>query len=291
MSRILITGATGKYGYAVIESLLKKGVDQKVIYAMVRNEGKTQLLSSLGVNIILGDYDDYNSMINAFSDIDKLLFVSSGEMKKRSEQHKQVIKAAKKAGVKHILYTSQIHRTDNPNSPMKFVMKSHLATEIAIMKSGMNYTILRNGLYLDMLPIFLGKNVIEKGIFLPAGNGKITFTLRSEMAETAANIINSEEHKNKIYNISSKAVSFLEIATMIYQITNKNITYISPHLDTFIKTAINSGISKEYAKMLGGFAMAAQQGELESENSQMERFLGRKPTSVEEFLQKMYKSW
>lgn len=209
-------------------------------------------------------------------------------MKKRSEQHKQVIKAAKKAGVKHILYTSQIHKTDSPSSPMKFVMKSHLVTEIAIMKSGMNYTILRNGLYLDMLPLFLGKSVIENGIFLPAGNGKIAFTLRNEMAETAANIISSEEHKNKIYNISNIGVSFLEIASMIHHITNKNITYVSPDIDTFIKTTVDSGIPKEYAKMLGGFAMAAQQGELEGENYQIEKLLGRKPTSVEEFLEKMY---
>lgn len=289
MNKILITGATGNYGCALIEALIKKGIDKKTIYAMVRDEAKAKLLLPSGVNIIFGDYNDYSSMITAFSGIDKLFFVSSSEMTKRSEQHKQVIKAAKKAGVKHIFYTSQIHKTDNPNSPMKFVMKSHLATEIAIMKSGMNYTILRNGLYLDMLPLFLGKNVIEKGISLPAGNGKIAFALRNEMAETAANIICSDEHKNKIYNISGKGVSFIEIATMIYQITNKNITYVSPDLETFIKNATISGMPKEYAKMLGGFAMAAQQGELENQNSQMEKFLGRKSASVEEFLQKIYK--
>ena len=181
MEKILITGATGNYGYTVIEELLKNGVDKKSIYAMARDEVKAKLLTPFGVNIVFGNYNDYNSMINAFAGIDKLLFVSSGELGNRSEQHRQVVKAAKNAKVKHILYTSQIHKTDNPSSPMKFVMKSHLATEIAIMKSGMNYTILRNGLYLDMLPLFLGDKVIENGIFLPAGNGGIAFTLRSEM--------------------------------------------------------------------------------------------------------------
>ena len=157
MEKIVITGSTGNYGKAVIEALIKNGVNTNFIYAMVRDEAKAADLKSLGINLVFGDYDDYNSMINLFSGIDKLLFVSSDEMKNRSKQHKQVVKAAKYARVKHILYTSQIHKTDNPSSPMKFVMKSHLATEIAIMKSGMNYTILRNGLYLDMLPLFLGK--------------------------------------------------------------------------------------------------------------------------------------
>lgn len=289
MNKILITGATGNYGYVVIEALLKKGVDKKRIYAMARDKAKAKLLTEFGVNIVFGDYDDYQSMINAFSGIDKLLFVSSGEMKNRTIQHKQVVKAAKKAGVKHILYTSQIHETDNPKSPMKFVMKSHLATEIAIMKSGMYYTILRNGLYLDMLPMFLGTNVIENGIYLPAGNGKIAFTLRSEMAEAAAKIINSDGHKNKIYDVSGIGVSFLEIASMIHHFANKNITYVSPDLDTYIKAAIDSGIPKEYAKMLGGFALAAQQGELGGKNSKIETLLERKPTSVKDFLEKMYK--
>jgi NAD(P)H dehydrogenase (quinone) len=288
MERILITGATGNYGYTVIEKLLKNGVDKKSIYAMARDEVKAKLLTPFGVNIVFGNYNNYNSMIDAFSGIEKLLFVSSGEMGNRSEQHRQVVKAAKNARVKHIFYTSQIHKTDNPSSPMKFVMKSHLATEIAIMKSGMNYTILRNGLYLDMLPLFLGHNVIENGIFLPAGNGKIAFTLRAEMAEVAANILSSEGHKNKIYDISGKAVSFLDIATNIYQITNKNITYVSPDLDSFINTTVRLGTPREYAKMLGGFAMAAQQGELEGENSSLEKLLGRKPISVSAFLGKIY---
>lgn len=288
MKKVLITGATGNYGYAVIEAFIKKGVDKKNIYAMARDEAKASLLTPLGINVVFGDYNDYNSMVKAFSGIDKLLFVSSGEMKNRSIQHKQVVKAAKKASVKHILYTSQIHETDDPKSPMKFVMKSHLATEIAIMKSGMYFTILRNGLYLDMLSLFLGKNVIENGIYLPAGNGKIAFTLRNEMAEVAANILNSDGHKDKIYDVAGKAVSFLEVAAMIYHITNKNITYVSPDIETFINTAVGSGIPKEYAKMIGGFSLAAKQGELAGLNSKMEELLERKPTSVEDFLVKMY---
>jgi NAD(P)H dehydrogenase (quinone) len=289
MEKILITGATGNYGYAVIEALVSKGVDKTTIYAMARDKVKADLLKTLGVNIVLGDYNDYQSMIEAFSGIHKLLFVSSGEMKNRGTQHKQVVKAAKKSGVKHILYTSQIHNTDDPKSPMKFVMKSHLVTEIAIMKSGIDYTILRNGLYLDMLLLFLGTNVLENGIFLPAGNGKIAFTLRSEMAEVAANIITAEGHKNKIYDVAGKGVSFLEIASMIHHFTNKNITYVSPDIDTYIKSTMASGIPKEYAKMLGGFALAAQQGELGGINSKMEMLLERKPTSTEEFLEKMYR--
>jgi len=102
MDKILVTGATGHYGRAVLKSLLNKGLESKNIYAMVRDQAKAAELESLGITIVVGDYDDYDSLIKAFSGIDKLLFVSGSEMKNRITQHKQVVKAAKNAGVKHI---------------------------------------------------------------------------------------------------------------------------------------------------------------------------------------------
>ena len=202
MENILVTGATGEYGKAVIENLLNKGVNSNSVYALVRDDLKAEYLKSLDINIVIGDYNNYESLIKAFNGIDKLLFVSSGEIYNRIEQHLNVIKAAKKTRIKHIIYTSQIHKTTNSNSPMSFVMESHIMTENALVESDIHFTILRNGLYLDMLPLFLGKEVIEKGVFLPAGEGKIAFALRSEMAEAAANILTSEFHENKIYKIT-----------------------------------------------------------------------------------------
>lgn len=284
MTKILVTGATGQFGRLVIKSLIKNGINNNLIYALVRNEVKAKELKAIGIKIVVGDYDDYNSLVPSFAGIDKLLLVSSSEIKNRINQHKKVIKAAKTAGVKHILYTSQLHKTDERTSPIYFIMKSHLATEIEIMKSGINYTIFRNGLYLEILPLFLGKKVLENGIILPSSQGKIAFSLRSEMAEATANILTTDGHKNKIIDISGNGVSFTEIASMISQITEKNITYLSPSYDTFISNAINIGMPKEQAKILGSFALAAQHGELEGDNSLLDKFLGRKSTSVFDFL-------
>lgn len=289
MDKILVTGATGHYGRAVLKSLLNKGLESKNIYAMVRDQAKAAELESLGITIVVGDYEDYDSLIKAFSGIDKLLFVSGSEMKNRITQHKQVVKAAKNAGIKHIFYTSQQHKSDDRDSPIYFIIKSHLATETAIMNSGMNYTILRNALYMDMLPTFLGKKVLEDGIFLPAGEGKIAFTLRSEMAETAAVILTSNGHKDKIYEISGSSISFTEIAEKISQIKGHNITYLSPDSRVFINSAVKKGAPRMLIKMLAGFAQAAQEGELDSRSSQMEKILGRKPSPVNEFLQQIYR--
>src|SRR5690606_7718060 len=202
-----VTGATGHYGYVVIESLIKNGVKEPLIYAMARDNTKVGKLKSLKVNLVFGDYNNYGSMLNAFEGIDKLLFVSSDDLENRGEQHIQVVGAAVESGIKDILYTSQEHKKVN-FSLIEFILSSHLATENAIKASGMNYTLLRNGPYMDLLPSFLGENVFKHGICLPAGNGKIGFALRTEMAETAAKVLISTEHKNKIYSVSGASFSF-----------------------------------------------------------------------------------
>ena len=103
---ILITGATGHLGKATIDFLLKKGVSATNIVALVRDEAKAADLKALGVGLRKGDYNDAASLETAFQGIDKLLLVSSSDINDRTAQHLNAVNAAKKAGVKHIIYTS-----------------------------------------------------------------------------------------------------------------------------------------------------------------------------------------
>lgn len=287
MDKIIITGASGNFGFSVVESLIHKGMPPNSIFAMTRNLSKTGKLVSLNVNIVHGDYDDHGTMLKAFSGMDKMLFISSDETQGRSEQHLRVVEAARESGIKHILYTSIEHKKVN-FSLMDFVLSSHLETEKSIKDSGMDYTILRNGLYMELLPYFLGENVLENGIFLPAGEGKITFTLRREMAETAAIILATKGHENKTYHISGEGISFSQIAKEISNITGKNVTYLSPPLDTFLHVMTNHGVPRMYAKMIGGFSAAARQGELEGGSQDMQKILGRKPLAMKEYLEEIF---
>ena len=99
---ILVTGATGNYGKATIEFLLKKGISVNSISALVRNEEKAEDLKAKGINLRIGDYDNYAALVEAFKGVDKLLLVSSSDVVKRGQQHKNAVKAAKEAGVKHM---------------------------------------------------------------------------------------------------------------------------------------------------------------------------------------------
>lgn len=288
MVNILVTGATGAFGTAVLETLIRNGIRRDSLYAMARDMQNVAHLKALGVNIVYGDYDDFNSLLGAFAGIDKLLFASSTKSRDRGGQHKQVVKAAKRARVKHIVYTSQLHKTDRSDSPIKQVVNSHLETENAIKRSGMRYTILRNGLYLDLLPLFLGSSVASEGIFLPAGNGKIAFALRREMAEAAAAILGAEGHRNKTYDLCGNGINFSEVALLLSQLSGREVPYRSAIAERYIDVTVAMGVPRKTVLMMAGFCLAAEQGELDGESSQLELLLDRIPTDVPAFLQEHY---
>lgn len=292
MSKIIVTGATGHFGTATIKGLLKNGVEAKDITAFVRDENKANELKRLGVNIAIGDYDNIKSLHAAFEGQDKLMFISATEVSKRVVQHENVIKALSNSSIKHVVYTSFERNNETTSSPLWMVAEAHLNTERLLKEIGISYTILRNNLYMDFIPEFIGGNVVESGtIYLPAENGKVSAALRSEMAEAAANILVSTGHENKEYVIANtQSESYSDVANYISEVTGKPISYVSPSVDEYSETLSNAGVPDEYVGLLTGFAVAQAQGELENESSDLEGLLGRKPTSLKSFIETVYSS-
>ena len=289
---ILVTGATGHFGESTIDFLLKKGISSTNIVALVRDEEKAADLKNKEVALRIGDYDNYTSLVNAFKGVEKLLFVSGSDIFKRGTQHQNVVTAAKEAGVQHIVYTSFLGKNETESSPLWLVAQSHLQTEALLKESGMNYTILKNTLYMDFVPAFLGEKVLETGvIYLPAGNGKVGAVLRSEMAETTANILTGSNHIGKIYRFTNhEAFSYQEVAQHLSETTGKTINYISPTADEYAHTLKEHGVPDDFIGLFSSFAVAQANGELEIVGSDLEQLLGRKPTSVKTFLNQVYSS-
>jgi NAD(P)H dehydrogenase (quinone) len=288
---ILVTGATGHLGKSTIDSLLNKGYSASNIIALVRDEAKAADLKSKGVTIRIGDYDNYESQVAAFAGVEKLLLISGSDIVNRGSQHANAVHAAKEAGVKHILYTSSERKNDTETSPIYFLGKSHLATEKLIKESGMTYTIFRNNLYLDALPMFFGEQVLETGIFLPAGDTKSAFALRDDMAEAIANVLTSQGHENKEYSLSNtENISIQQIAEDLTEIVGTQINYVSPPQDVYVETLTQAGVPAEYVGMFASFAEAIKQGEFSTQKTDLETLLGRKPTTAKQYLSMVYGS-
>ncbi len=287
---ILITGATGHFGNATINFLLEKGIKANQISALVRNEKSTGELKNKGIGILFGNYDNYTSLAKAFVGVDKLLFISGNDIQNRAAQHQNVINAAKEAGVKHIIYTSFQRRSESETSPLWIVAQSHIQTEKWLKESGIDYTILKNNLYMDFLPGFIGEKVVETGIiYVPAENGKVSAVLRVEMAEAAASVLATDGHVGKEYDFTNTtAVTYHDIAKTVSEAIEKPINYISPSAEEYGKTLARHGVPAEVIGIFSSFAVAQAQGELDIESTDLEKLLGRRPTSVKDFLSKLY---
>lgn len=287
---ILVTGATGEFGKHAVQQLMKKGVNTSDISVLSRSMEKANNYKEDGIRVKIGDYTNYDSLVKAFEGVDKLLFVSSSEIENREAQHENVVRAAKATGVKNIVYTSFMRNQETDNSAIAFLMDSHLKTEKWIKDSGIAYTFLQNATYLDMLPMFIGEQVLETGVIMqPAENGKSSSVLRQELAEAAAVVLTSEEHENKAYPlVNNQAISYNEVAELIAEISGKNITYKSPSPEEYQATLKTYGVPDEHIGLFTAFSVAQANGELEMSDNSLEKLLGRKPTTAKEFLTKVY---
>ncbi len=287
---ILVTGATGAFGKNAIEQLLQKGENPANISALSRSEEKAKALKEQGIAVKIGDYNNYDSLVQAFRGVDKLLFVSSSEVENRATQHQNVVNAAKEAGVKHVVYTSFMRNTAVEKSAIGFLQDSHFKTENWLKESGLNYTFLQNATYMDMLPMFVGEQVLDSGVIMqPAKTGKSSLVLREELVEAAVVVLTSEGHENKVYPlVNNNAVSYNEVAETISTISGKKISYHSPTAEEYQSTLKGFGVPDEYIGLFTAFSVAQANGELELSDNSLEQLLGRKPTSAKQFLTKVY---
>jgi NAD(P)H dehydrogenase (quinone) len=288
---ILVTGATGPLGGAVVTSLLKKA-NAANISILARSEEKAVALKANGVNVLIGDYDNYASLVTAFKGIDKIYFVSGNDIPNRIPQHQNVINAAKEAGVKHVYYTSTQRKNETASSPIFFLEDAHFQTEKMLKASGLKYTILQHTLYADIIPVFAGEQLLNIGtLFFPAGEGKTTFALRTELAEAGANLLldESNQYENKSITLTgATGITWGEVATAISEITGQQIGYVSPAQEQYIHTLNNAGVPEIFVKMLSGFGEAMKEGEFDQIHPELEIILGRKPAPFTELLKSAY---
>jgi NAD(P)H dehydrogenase (quinone) len=279
---ILITAATGHLGNATIEFLLKK-IPAGQIEGLIRNEAKAAGLSAKGITLRKGDYFDVQSLEKAFKDIDTLVFISSGDLQNRVQQHQNVVNAAKVAGVKHIIYTSVVKATPT----LKFTVGiDHYHTEEMLKQSGIPYTILRHTFYTEVLPLFFGGALQTGQWFYAAGDAKANFASRTDMAEAIANVAaNPAPHANKVYEITSgRSYSFHEVAGIVSQATGKQISYIPIPLEALKEGMKQAGVPEDHIPMYASIAESISAGELDVTEDSLEKLLQRKPVDLKDYL-------
>lgn len=278
---ILITGANGELGTATIDHLMESNPKQNVA-GLVRSAEKGREIAGKGVELRIGDYLDKPTLDRAMEGVDTLLLISSSSFEQRVKQHENVVKAAKKADVNHIVYTSmlQAHKELSP------LTADHHATEKIIKESGIPHTINRHTFYTEFFPMFLGQ-AMETGTWAFPSNGEpVNFAYRTEMAEALANILgNTDGHENKTYEItSSSAHTFNEYATILSEASGKEITYQDVSIEEFVEGLRSAELPDDIITMSKLSAITVANGALNLTTDHLEKLLGRKPKSAKAFI-------
>ncbi|MCE9964360.1 SDR family oxidoreductase [Lelliottia amnigena] len=275
---IAITGATGQLGQHVIEHLLKT-VSASQIVAIVRNPAKADALSKQGITVRQADYTDQAAFTAALTGVEKLLLISSSEVGQREPQHKNVINAAKAAGVKFIAYTSLLHADKSPLG----LADEHVATEKALADSGIPYALLRNGWYTENY-LASAPPAIEHGVFIgAAGDGKIAAATRADYAAAAATVIAQDGHAGNVYELAGdSAWTLSELAAELSKQSGKPVTYQNLSEADFAAALKGVGLPAGLADMLADSDTGASKGGLFDDSHTLSKLIGRATTPLAE---------
>ena len=283
MALIGITGASGKLGGAPIRFLLQRKVAPHRIAAVVRDPAKVADLAAQGVQVRRGDYTDIRSLEDAFRGIDNLLFISTNFVgEERMLQHRNVVNAARAVGVRHVVYTSVIKPAPDANFA---AAPGHFHTEALIRESGMRYTFFRNNLYADLVPLMFGEALQTGTVVHNGGDGRIGFVAREDIAHALAAVLAKGEDVDREYAITAvKSYSLNDVATALSQASGKTVSYTPVSSDAFLKALEARGLPPPIVAMSVGLGEAIRAGEFDARSTDLERLLGRTPTTLESFL-------
>jgi NAD(P)H dehydrogenase (quinone) len=285
MALIAVTGASGKLGRATIGFLLERKVTPSGIVAVVRDPQKGADLAARGVQVRRGDYTDPASLETAFRGADKLLFISTTALgEERMLHHRNVVNAARAAGVGHVIYTSAI----KPAANAKFAAApGHFHTEALIRESGVQYTLFRNNLYLDIVPFMFGEALQTGSLAHNGGSGRIGFIAREDIAFALAAVLSGGEHANREYPITAISPYNLdEVASALGDAVGKSVKYVPITTDDFRKALAAKGLPSPAIEMTVGLGEAIRAGEFDAGSTQLERLMGRAPVALAPFLRK-----
>lgn len=277
----LVTGAAGQLGRRVLDLLLKRGVGP--IVATTRSPDKLAAFAARGVEVRHADFTTPDSLDVAFRGARRMLLISTDSMApgQRLAQHRAAIEAARRVGVSYIAYTSL---TDpGPGSPIAFA-GDHWGTELALARSEIAYTVLRNNLYTDFL-LMNARGAVESGQLVNAcGDGLCGYVTREDCARSAA-VALAEGTAFRTLDITGPAlVSQAEIASLLASLSGKPVRHVSITAEQRAAGMAQHGLPRPVADILASLDTAVASRTLAVASSDVESLTGQRPTSVADFL-------
>jgi uncharacterized protein YbjT (DUF2867 family) len=271
--KILIIGATGNAGTQVVKALQAKGIRPT---AAVRDIEKAKKHLGEDLDYTYFDYLDASTYADALSGVEKMFFIAPPP-KKDPAIVRELVKAAKKAGVNFLLFQSGRTSGTCEGKPLYEIERD-------LEKSNLDYCIVRPAWYMQNFHTWTGTTLEDNEICLPTGNGKVAMIDLKDLGAAIAEILSSEGHHGKSYNLTgAEALDHAEVAAIFTTVMEKKVFYSNPTAEVYVDRMVEKGWAREAAEYCIWLFDRAKEGSEEVVSNDFKKLVGRAPRSFQEF--------
>ena len=278
---IAVTGATGNLGRLTIDHLLARGTAATEIVAIGRDAEKLAQLDSLGVRTAIADYNDESSLEAALAGVDTLVLISGNEFGQRVPQHTNVIRAAERAGVDHIVYTS----APRVDTSTLFVAPEHKATEEILAASPIEATVLRNNWYNENYEQTLAQAAATGSHLASTGAGKVASASRSDYAEAAAVVAATGAHRGEVLELAGDtAWDGAEFAETAGRVLGREIAFAGLSREEHAQALAGAGLDEGMIGFVTTMDADIADGALDGPSGVLSGLIGHPTATLEDTL-------
>ncbi len=271
--KILVIGATGNTGTQVIKALQAKGIRPT---AAVRDIDKAKKHLGEDLDYTYFDYLDSSTYPAALSGVDKMFFIAPPP-KKDPAIVRELVNAAKEAGVQFLLFQSGRTSGTYEGKPLYQIERD-------IEDSAMNYCIVRPAWYMQNFHTWTGTTLEDHEICLPTGSGKVAMIDLKDLGAAIAEILSSEGHHGKSYNLTGgEALDHEEVASIFTDVLGKKVFYSNPTAAAYVNRMVEKGWTKEAAEYCIWLFDRVKEGSEEVVSRDVNKLLGRAPRCFRTF--------
>jgi uncharacterized protein YbjT (DUF2867 family) len=276
---ILLVGVPGNIGSPLLEELLTRKAELRVL---VHNAARGRQFKERGLDVVIGDMSDPQSLAAALAGVAKVFFLSPAVAKKIALET-ALVDAAQAAGNPHLVKISALGA--DRKSVADF-MRQHGEVEEYILASGLPYTFLRPNLFMQNLVPFYGQSIAETGMFyVSASDARIGWVDARDIASVAAHALLEPGHEGKAYPITGpESLSYNDVATKLSTLLGKTVQYVPISDDVAYQSMVGAGMPEWNAQAVVTLNKFYRMGGGDVVERTVKQITGQEPRTMEAYL-------
>ncbi|SPF32192.1 putative Uncharacterized oxidoreductase YesF [Syntrophobacter sp. SbD1] len=280
METILVTGATGKLGSAVVEALVDRG-----IFVKAATRQTTKIKWTQRVQPLVFDYKDTGLYKAALDKVSGVFLIAPPLDSEAPSKMIPFIDKAGESGVKYILFISALKMELSEQNPLRMI-------ELHLLKSGIDCTILRPNFFMENFSTgWLAPSIASGAIRLSAGEAKTSFISVEDIARAAA-VCLEEKRSGQQYDLTGReALSYGEVVRILSDVCGRKVTYHTISETETMRLAREQGMPESAIQYMANLFAMVRKGLMAEITGTVRELTGKAPMSFEEFAQKNADIW